>query len=149
MRISALLAVTLLLPLLSGPEAARAACTGRQENDGICGNRQLTALHQAGEAKLKGIVAAADPLTALLLRRDQRWAMGMVAGQDGGTGDEEDLQRKKRVLERRLADLNRLVPGAVAAGLTGRWINALGDAKVERRGDSLAVAIVSRQRLWR
>lgn len=143
MRIIAL-AAAVLLSLLANPEAACAACAGAQENDGICGNRGLMALHQQGETRLKVLVAAADPLTALLMRRDQRWAMEVVAGQDGGSGDEDDLQRKKRVLRRRLADLNRLVPGTIAEDIAGRWINALGNAKVERRGDGFAVEIVSR-----
>jgi hypothetical protein len=145
MRIFAPAALALLLPLISGSNAALAACSATQ-NDGICGNRELMGLRDAGAAKLKALAAAADPLTALLMRRDQVWVMEMVSGMDGGGYDPDDQPerlRKERVLKRRIADLNRLVGGAVAEGPTGRWINALGRAQVEKRGDAIAVTIVS------
>jgi hypothetical protein len=144
MKFPALAALVLTVALLSGRDAIAAGCTGPRQNDGICGNKELMALHQAGEARLKRLVAAADPLTALLLRRDQAWFMAVVSGQDGGPYDDQDegeRLRKKSALEDRLAALKELTAGAVPAGVTGQWINALGSAKVEKHGDEIAVEI--------
>ena len=92
MKALTLAALTLVLLPLSTPDVAHAACTGRQVNDGICGNRELMALRQAGDAKLKGIAAAADPLTALLMARMFRECglpehVYQVTTGDGATGE--------------------------------------------------------------
>jgi uncharacterized protein len=145
MKFPALAALALTVSLLAGRDAVATNCTGPQQNDGVCGDKELMALHRAGEARLKRLLGAADPLTALLLRRDQAWFMAVVSGQDGGPIDEADEGlRKQAALESRLAALDRLTPGAVPEGVTGQWINALGHAKVDRRGDGIAVEIAAK-----
>src|ERR1700730_495209 len=109
MNIPVMAAVALTVSLLAGHGAVAAACAGPPQSAGICGDRELMALHQAAEVKLKRLLAAADPLTAMLMRRDQRWLMEVVSGVDGGPFDPKDggeRLRKKTVLEGRLAVLD-------------------------------------------
>jgi uncharacterized protein len=139
-------AITLMLSLFAGHGAAAATCPGAEKNVAICADRALAKLHQAGEAKLKRLVAAADPLTALLLRRDQRWWFEMVVGRDNDPSDpadEAERKRKTSLLEDRLAALGRLTPGAIPDGIAGEWINAFGNVKVDRHGDAMTVEISS------
>jgi uncharacterized protein len=147
MNIPVMAAIALTVSLLAGHGAVAAACAGPPQSDGICGDRELMALHHAAEVKLKRLMAAADPLTAMLMRRDQRWLMEVVRGVDGGPFDPKDAPerlRKKTVLEGRLAVLDLLTAGAVPEGVSGRWISALGNAKVEKRGDGIAVEVAAK-----
>jgi uncharacterized protein YecT (DUF1311 family) len=144
MKFSAGLA--LMLSLFAGNAAVAATCPGVEKNAAICADKGLSALHQAGEARLRRLVAAADPLTALLLRRDQRWSFEMVVGRDEDpfdASDEPARKRKSSLLEERLAALGHLTPGAIPDGISGDWINAFGKAKVEKRGDAMMVEISS------
>ncbi|HEY6254677.1 MAG TPA: lysozyme inhibitor LprI family protein [Xanthobacteraceae bacterium] len=141
------LTFSLLLSLLAGRDAAAVTCAGPTNADGLCLDPELVALHRAGDVKLKRLAAAADPLTALLLRRDQRWFIEVVHG-DGdevssGSKDDPGRLRMKALLEGRLATLDRLAAGAAPEDARGEWLNALGRAKVEKHGDGLTVDLVA------
>jgi hypothetical protein len=98
------------------------------------------------DARFTATVAQADPLTALLMRRDQSWFTEILVGADtpkfAGKDDPERL-RLKDVLTRRLATLTAIKPGAVAATPAGSWANALATIAVseEGGGDTLQVTI--------
>ncbi len=123
---------------------AAPACPAVEQ--GICGSRELMALYREGEARLARLVAAADPLTAMLLRRDQNWLMEIINGQDGAQyspQDDAENHRMKAVLEERAAALGKLVPGAVPLGVTGAWMNAIGNARIEKHGEKITVEIAN------
>src|ERR1700730_17216422 len=48
----------------------------------ICADRDLVALDKAVDARFNALVARADPLTALLLRRDQSWFTEILGDAD-------------------------------------------------------------------
>src|ERR1700716_3337609 len=98
MKLPIMAAIALTLSLLAGRDAAAALCAGPDKDDGFCRDRELVALRQAGEAKLKGLTTAADPLTAMLLRRDQRWFLEIVRGEGGpGPSDKKDDPERLRM----------------------------------------------------
>ena len=117
----------------------------------ICADRELVALDKAVDARFNALVARADPLTALLLRRDQSWFTEILGDADTakftGENDPERL-RLKEVLTQRLATLNAIKPRAVGAtpagaSLAGTWANALATIAVSEAGggDTLQVTL--------
>ena len=147
MKSSIMAAIALSFSLLAGHDAVAAICPGVDKLDGFCRDRELVALRQAGEAKLKRLMAAADPLTAMLMRRDQRWFLEIVHGENGvpfGGKDDPERLRMKAMLEARLTLLDRFTVGAAPEGPAGQWLNTLGSAKVEKRGDGLAVTLIAK-----
>jgi hypothetical protein len=143
MKLPIIAAIAFTFSLLAGSDVVAAPCAGPDKDDGFCRDRELVALRQAAEVKLKRL--AADPLTAMLMRRDQRWFLEIVHG-EGGTGpfegkDDPERLRMKALLEGRIAALGVLAAGAAPEGPAGRWTNALGSATVDKRGDGLAVTL--------
>ena len=62
MKSSVMAAIALTVSLLAGHGAVAAICPGVDKLDGFCRDPEFVALRQAGEAKLKRLMAAADPL---------------------------------------------------------------------------------------
>jgi|SRR5215471_4863203 len=70
---TALFILAVFLALASRAETAPLfACSG-EDPDVSCDDRELVALDKAVDVRFNTLVAKVDPLTALLLRRDQRW----------------------------------------------------------------------------
>jgi uncharacterized protein len=97
-------------------------------SDVVCADRELTRLGKAMDARFAALLAQADSLTRLLLRRDQSWFAEILGGADtapfAGQEDPERL-RLKAVLAQRLATLDAVMPRATAATPAGIWANAL------------------------
>jgi uncharacterized protein YecT (DUF1311 family) len=133
----------LLLSGLAAPEAAARFCRRlAQIPVGIpCGMPEVMRLDEAVDAALARATAGADPLTALLLKRDQRWfehALGPgVSIADG------ELKRLSAALQRRLTALER--GDTRPTDLAGAWFNAFNDMTVEAMADgTLRVEMISR-----
>jgi uncharacterized protein YecT (DUF1311 family) len=114
----------------------------------VCADRELVDLGKAVEARFRALVAQADPLMALLLRRDQVWFTEVLGGGGAakfeGQKDPERL-RLKDTLARRLATLNAIKPRAIAAGPAGAWANALASVAVsEAAGGMLRVSLTAK-----
>ena len=128
-------------------------------SNAVCADRELARLGKAMDARFAALFAQADPLTRLLLRRDQSWFADILGGSDtpefAGQDDPKRL-RLKEVLAQRLATLNAIKPHVVAATpagtlltdtlLTGTWANALATITVSEvsevsGGDTLRVIL--------
>src|SRR5262249_56432382 len=128
--------------LLAGASRAAAApaftCTGAaaEEFETVCADSEIIRLDRAVDAALRRRLAGADPLTATLLKRDQRWFNDTLDGHNiGAFGDpaNETRQRMIAALEARLAAIGRLGSEVVRTP-AGEWANAFGTAKVEDLG---------------
>ena len=122
--------------------------TGAATPTPICADRELVGLGKAVDARLKSVLAQADSLTALLLRRDQAWFEDILLGEDTprfAGQDNPERQRLKHVLEQRLATLGAIKPRAIAATPAGSWANALAAVTAtEAGGEALAVTFTAR-----
>jgi uncharacterized protein YecT (DUF1311 family) len=122
--------------------------TTRTSSEAACGDRELLDLGKAVDRSLGAVVAQADPLMALLLKRDQSW-FSEVLGYTGtpkfeGKSDPERI-RIKDVLTHRLATLNAIKPRAIAATPAGAWANALAGVTVRQAGaDTLSVTVAAK-----
>jgi uncharacterized protein len=123
------------------PRAAMAAfdCTGKNADQftAICRDTELMRLDRAVDASLARAQHAVDPVTAMLLRRDQDWVTEIVGGQyvQFKGGDDPVRQRIIAVLQQRLAMLDHMA--SRADGVVSEWSNALGTAKVTARPGGL------------
>jgi uncharacterized protein len=139
--------LTLAAPAAAAPRAEPAFVCGdpRQgQSDTICADRELVGLGKAVNRRFGILLGEADPLTALLLARDQTWFADLLGGTQtppfSGQDDPERL-RLKDVLTRRLAMLSAVKPRAMAATPAGIWANALATVTVrEADGGALAVS---------
>jgi len=111
-----------------------------------CDDPELVRLDKAVDAALARALASADPLTALLLKRDQRWFADTLGNVDSLGIDSADGRERNRMadaLTRRLAALERT--RSPAGSLVGSWTNAFNDVTVESAaGDALHVTVAPR-----
>jgi uncharacterized protein len=141
-----------IIPLLLVAPPAKAelfpcAAAQREVYKAVCGDAELVRLDKAVDSSLQKLLKAADPLTAMLLRRDQRWFKDIVGAQGIEAFDDTNTTERKHVLDAlqgRLARLGRLRAGAAPTGLVGEWGNVHGLVLITKgRGDALRVRIVS------
>jgi len=147
---TALFILAVFLALASRAETAPLfACSG-EDPDVSCDDRELVALDKAVDVRFNTLVAKVDPLTALLLRRDQRWFAEILDDSQLFPDDrksDRERARKKNLLAARLKVLDAIAPGSVAATPEGEWANALGSLRVRKgAGDTLEVALRAKLR---
>ena len=142
-----LFALALLVPTLQRAEAAAFACSGPIP-DLECSDRELVGLDRAVDIEFDAIVRYADPLTKLLLRRDQAWFVDIVTRGFRQKFEGADDPRRLRLedsLTRRLATLNAIGLRPIAAGPAGTWGNALATVTVRQAGnDALQVTLTAK-----
>jgi hypothetical protein len=114
-----LLAVIALGLIASGQSSVSASatesvlsCSGRLEaSTAICHDQRLRDLAREIDTKMARLTAGADPLTASLLRRDQRWytdLLGIVYVESFNGPNDPQRTRIETALEKRLNFLNQL-----------------------------------------
>jgi uncharacterized protein YecT (DUF1311 family) len=131
------LIVALLLATLPRAQAAVFTCADSRTDRPECADRELVGLDKAVDARFDAMIARADPLTSLLLQRDQAWfeeimTRGFTRKFEGA--DDSMRLRLKDTLARRLATLDTIDPRALAAGPAGTWGNALASVTVREAG---------------
>jgi uncharacterized protein len=147
-RRTLLFVLALLIATLPRAQAAVFGCSGSSVDPPECADRELLGLDKAVDARFDAVVAKADPLTALLLRRDQIWFAEIVTR--GFTrkferADDPMRLRLKDTLSRRLETLNAINPRALAAGPAGTWGNTLATVTVRAAGaDALQVTLTAK-----
>jgi uncharacterized protein len=133
---SFLFALALLVSTLSRAEAAAFTCSGPIPNR-ECSDRELIGVDWAVDGEFDAIIKSADPLTKLLLRRDQAWFVEIVTRgftrKYEGANDPQRL-RLLDTLTRRIVMLNEIGLRPVAAGPAGSWGNALATIMVREAG---------------
>src|SRR5262249_468307 len=111
-----------------------------------CADPELARTDKAVETTVARVLAAADPLTGMLLRRDPDWfgeTLGNVDSVNIDAGDGGEIKRLRDALTARLAALERMAVRAESPA--GTWTNAFSDAEVEAGADGgLRVTITSR-----
>ena len=138
--------------LTATPASAGFACPAASQSASkpafktACDDAELVRLDKAADVALARALASADPLTALLLKRDQRWFADTLGNVDSLGIDGADGRERKRIadaLMRRLAALEGIrSPGGE---LTGSWTNTFNDVTVESAdGGALRVTIAPR-----
>jgi len=139
----------LCVPVLpAAPAAAGFVCSRQQAPvlKSACADPELARIDKAVETAVARVLAAADPLTAMLLRRDQNWfgeTLGNVDSVNIDAADDGEIKRLRDALKTRLAALERMA--VRAESLAGTWTNAFSDAEVETgAGGGLRVKITSR-----
>jgi len=143
-KTSLLFALALLVSTLPRAEAAAFRCSDPIP-DGACSDRELRGLDHAVDLEFDAIIEHAEPLTKLLLRRDQAWFVeivtrGFMRKYDGP----RDPQRLRLIdtLTRRLVMLNQIGLKPIAASPAGTWGNALALITVRQAGgDALQVTL--------
>jgi uncharacterized protein len=110
-----------------------------------CADPEIARLDTAIDAQMSRLIAGADPVTAMLFRRDQRWFLETLT--DGKPSElevrEEDRDGVRAKLAARLKTLEAMQPRAGA--LIGEWANALLNVRIAKAaGDALAVEIAGR-----
>jgi uncharacterized protein len=147
-RLTLFLALALLMATLPAAQAAVFSCSASRVDPPECADRELVGLDKAVDGRFDAVTARADPLTALLLRRDQAWfedivTRGFTRKFEGA--DDPMRLRLKDTLARRLATLDAVDPRAVAAGPAGTWGNALATVTVRQAGtDALQVTLTAK-----
>ena len=147
-RLTLLFVLALLIASLPRAQAAVFGCSGSRIDPPECADRELLGLDKAVDARFDAVVAKADPLTALLLRRDQAWfgeivTRGFTRKYEGA--DDPVRLRLMDTLARRLETLNAINPRALAAGPAGTWGNALATVTVRAAGtDALQVTLAAK-----
>ena len=124
---------------MAGTAAAGFDCAVKNSDrfTAVCHDAALMALDRAVDASFARAQHAVDPVTAMLLRRDQDWTMEIAGGQDAQFNGADDPRRQRiiAVLQQRLAMLDHMA--SRADGLAGEWSNALGTAKVTAGPDGV------------
>ena len=147
-RRTLLFVLAVLIATLPPAQAAVFGCTGSRTDPPECADRELLGLDKAVDARFDAVVAKADPLTALLLRRDQGWfaeivTRGFTRKFEGA--DDPMRLRLTDTLARRLATLDAINPRALAAGPAGTWGNALATVTVRVAGtDALQLTLTAK-----
>jgi uncharacterized protein len=151
MKTLPLTAIALLVaPLLWAAPAAAFPCSGpaKAEFKTVCADVELAGLDEAVDARFKRLVASADPLTALLLKRDQQWFTDILGARNMAPfKDDGDPERSRMVaaLRGRAIMLDRMDTGTPRQNPVGEWANTFGTAKVEISPDgTLRVGIASK-----
>ena len=110
-----------------------------------CADPEIVRIDKAIDARMTRLTASADPVTAMLLKRDQRWFLETLT--EGKAAElelrEEDREGARAKLAARLKMLEAIQPRAGA--LAGEWVNALLTVKITKgAGDALQVEIVGK-----
>jgi uncharacterized protein len=146
-KIRLLFALVLLILTTPGADAAALTCSGPTP-DRECADRELRGLDWAVDVEFDAIMAHVDPLTKLLLRRDQAWFVEIVTSGTMRKYEGADDPRRLRLMDtltRRLATLNQIGLLPIAAGPAGTWGNALAEVKVREAGNgSLHVTLTAK-----
>jgi uncharacterized protein len=131
-RFLCFLVFPMLVAAMPGAAAAGFDCTGKDAGPftAICHDAELMRLDHAVDASFVRVQHAVDPVTAMLLRRDQDWTMEIAGGQYAQFNGADDPRRQRiiTVLQQRLAMLDHTA--SRADGIAGEWRNALGTVKV-------------------
>ena len=139
----------LILGSLSCEAAPIWSCGGGKtpETKSPCADPETVRLDKAIDARLGRLIAAADPVTALLLKRDQRWFVEALieAGPSyAELTDDSDRQSMRAKLAARLKALEAMQPRG-GDGFAGEWVNALLSAKITKAaGDALQIEITGK-----
>jgi uncharacterized protein len=131
-RFRFLLFIPVLATLIPSDAVSGFDCPGSdsQRPGGVCRDTEIMNLDRAASASFARAQHAFDPVTAMLLRRDQDWATEIVGVDYADFKDADDPTRRRfvAVLQQRLTMLDHLA--SRADGVAGEWSNALGTAKV-------------------
>ena len=123
-----LLVMTIAQPTFAAPSFP---CSDAEKEQFVafCGDRELVGLAKAMDAKLSRLMAGLDPLTRILLKRDQRWFVEMVSGQgeEFGTGR---TPAHPRCLAAAPVLPRPPVRSAGGPSPAGQWANAFGTIRV-------------------
>jgi uncharacterized protein len=134
----------ILVPVLAAPMPGAAGavfdCTGADATRrfaAVCRDTEIMRLAKAVDASFARAQRALDPVTAMLLRRDQNWFGELPGGDyaDFKGADDPSRQRIVAVLQQRLAMLDHMA--SRADGVAGEWSNALGTVKVTAESGSV------------
>jgi uncharacterized protein len=149
MKILWLAAITTLVALVPAHDAAALTCprSGQSAFSAVCSDKELRSLAQAIETRHKSLVVAADPATAMLLRRDNARFEDILGDLTSAFTGGADPQRV-RVLDllRQRADmLQKLRTTPKPSAPVGAWANAFGSVKIAAgTGDHLTIAADAR-----
>ncbi len=142
-------AATALIAAHSACEAAPIwSCGGdkKPETASPCADPEIVRLDRAIDARLSRLIATADPVTALLLKRDRRWFLNaLIVGNPSEVELKEDSDREsmRAKLQARLKTLEPMQPRA--SELPGEWANALLAATITKgAGDALHIEIAGK-----
>jgi uncharacterized protein len=132
------LAAAALVVAQAAAEAAPAwNCGGGKtpEATSPCADPEIARLDTAIDARLTRLIAAADPVTAMLLRRDQRWFLETLT--DGKPSELEVREEEREGIRARLAARLRTLEAMQPRGgpVTGEWANALLNVKILKAAD--------------
>jgi uncharacterized protein len=131
-----LILVPVFAALMPGAAAAGFDCAGKDADQfkTICHDAEIMGLDRAVDASLARAQHAVDPVTAMLLRRDQNWVMEIAGGAYAQFNGADDPRRQGiiAVLQQRLAMLDHMA--SRADGIAGEWLNALGAATIAAGG---------------
>jgi len=131
-RFRFLLFIPVLAALILGDAVSRFDCPGNDAKRfaGVCRDTEIMHLDRAVSASFVRAQRAVDPVTAMLLRRDQDWVTEIVGVDYADFKDADDPIRQHFVaaLQQRLTMLDHMT--SRADGVAGEWSNALGTAKV-------------------
>ena len=126
-----------LAALLPRPALAAFDCAGKNADQftAVCHDAELMRLDRAVDASLARARHAVDPVTAMLLQRDQNWTADIAGGAyaEFKGADDPARQRIIAVLQGRLAMLDHLA--SRADGVVGEWSDAFGTAQVTAQPD--------------
>lgn len=134
------------LALAAPAQATSLKCSGPEKAQfkTLCGDVELAALINNVNAAVARLLGQSDLLTAMLLKRDQRWFEDVIGSENIGPFEgrnDENYGRIHKLLKARLATLSRLQPGALKTPV-GNWANALASAKVAKGGaDTLTLTL--------
>ena len=149
---SALKIIAYLALLACSAAAASAApafdCSraARGKFAGVCADRELVGLDRAMDNAINRLATGGDTLTAMLLRRDQRWffdRLDVSHKNDFSSADDPERQRILEAMRERLSLLEGVAPNA-GRGLAGRWANAFSEAKIEALGSGVRVTVTNK-----
>jgi uncharacterized protein len=117
----------------------------KPETASPCADPQIVRLDKAIDARLGRLVATADPVTALLLKRDRRWFQdASIVGNPAEVKDDDERKNMRTRLEARLKVLEAIQPRGNDSA-AGEWVNALLSAKITKAaGDALQIEITGK-----
>jgi uncharacterized protein YecT (DUF1311 family) len=122
-------------------------CSGDSAKLQPCKDGLLTRLAHAADAAAQAALAKANPVTAVLLKRDQVW-FGEIVQLDAQnldqTSGQEHWDKIVTALKRRTAQLGDVAQGLGRTGAAGRWVNAFGTVELTPAPDgAFRVALAS------
>jgi hypothetical protein len=122
-------------------------CSGDSAKLQPCKDGSLTRLAHAADAAAQAALAKANPVTAVLLKRDQVW-FGEIVQLDAQnldqTSGQEHWDKIVTALKRRTAQLGDVAQGLGRTGAAGRWVNAFGTVELTPAPDgAFRVALAS------